>query len=116
MEERNKVYSDSLISVYSKPDGEESYDGIKIWFKDVEYTLIGFSQIYDPDDVLVMSFKIKDDKKQFLYYIHDEKAEELFGGLEEILQDLAFVDLLAVMEHYYDVDDVYRKGAILAIP
>ena len=77
-EEAEILYKDSYMTVW---EDETPRDGIKVDHEGTEYSLIEFSSIEDDEGNLVLSYKIKKEKNQFLYYIHPNKL--IFCDMEE---------------------------------
>ena len=97
----------------SKKEFEEK--GFKVKYKEMEISLTGFTITTDKKTKkLIMAYKFKHDKKDFLYFIPDEKEEELkemIKEMEKVVNAFGynFTNMKEILENIYLQKDILEK-------
>ena len=113
MDEKKLEYSDNMINLWSEEPREENENDITVDIDGVECTFIGFTHVYNKNEKIVMSYKIKHDPLRFLYHIHDKEALDPLRIIKSISPpDTNFIEMKDVMKYHTEVEKKIKESAV----
>ena len=114
MEDKELLYSDDFINVWSDDSDESNNDNrVTFDYNGTEIILVGFTNTYDKNNKLVLSYKIKEDPLRFLYYLHDESGLIALMAIKAMsLDEVNFIDMKDIIDHHSKIEETIKKGSV----
>ena len=113
MNEKKLEYSDNKINLWSTEDKANDEKRIIVNIDGIECTFIGFTHVYNKNEKLILSYKIKHDPLRFLYHIHDKEALEPLMAIKSISPpNVTFIEMRDVMEYHAEIEKKIKESAV----